>query len=156
MHVVVVDDDGTLTGVKGNILEKHLGHSKALDAVSDVNSPQRNYYKQYLSDFSSHVYAGYNISQAADAHWKTTPRATGFSAGFTPVTLSDGLWGVDAQGVTYSATGNTTYDLTGGVDYSANGGYEASLANLMTSYGKFQNKDEIEVDYLIMGPGLST
>ena len=156
MHVVVVDDDGTLTGVKGNILEKHLGLSKALDAVSDVNSPQRNYYKQYLADFSSHVYAGYNISQAADAHWKTTPRATGFSAGFTPVTLSDGLWGVDAQGVTYSATGNTTYDLTGGVDYSANGGYEASLANLMTSYGKFQNKDEIEVDYLIMGPGLST
>ena len=156
MHVVVVDDDGTLTGVKGNILEKHLGLSKALDAVSDVNSPQRNYYKQYLADFSSHVYAGYNISQANDTHWKTYPRATGFSAGFTPVTIGDGLWGVDAQGVTYSATGNTTYSLTGGVDYSASKGYTATLAALMTSYGKFQNKDEIEVDYLIMGPGLGS
>ena len=156
MHVVVVDDDGTLTGVKGNILEKHLGLSKALDAVSDVNSPQRNYYKQYLADFSSHVYAGYNISQAGDAFWSTAPRATGFSAGFTPVSLGDGLWGVDAQGVTYSATGNTTYSLTGGVDYSASKGYTATLADLMTSYGKFQNKDEIEVDYLIMGPGLGS
>ena len=43
MHVVVVDDDGTLTGIKGNIIEKHLGLSKALDAISDVNSPQKNY-----------------------------------------------------------------------------------------------------------------
>ena len=156
MHVVVVDDDGTLTGVKGNILEKHLGLSKALDAVSDVNSPQRNYYKQYLADFSSHVYAGYNISQAGDAFWGTAPRATGYSSGFVPVTTGDGLWGVNAQGVTYSATGNTTYSLTGGVDYSASKGYTATLANLMTSYAKFQNKDEIEVDYFIMGPGLGS
>ena len=156
MHVVVVDDDGTLTGVKGNILEKHLGLSKALDAVSDVNSPQRNYYKQFLADYSSHVYAGYNISQAADAVWGTTPRATGFSADYTQVTTTDGLWGLDAQGVTFSATGNTTYSLTGGKNYSATDGMTASLASLMTSYGKFSNKDEIEVDYLIMGPGLAS
>jgi hypothetical protein len=156
MHVVVVDDDGTLTGVKGNILEKHLGLSKALDAVSDVNSPQRNYYKQFLADYSSHVYAGYNISQAADAVWGTTPTSTGFSSGFTKVTSGDGLWGLDAQGVTFSATGNTTYSLTGGKNYSATGGMTASLASLMTSYGKFSNKDEIEVDYLIMGPGLAS
>ena len=156
MHVVVVDDDGTLTGVKGNILEKHLGLSKALDAVSDVNSPQRNYYKQFLADYSSHVYAGANISQAADAKWGTTPTSTGFSSGFTKVTTTDGLWGLDAQGVTFSATGNTTYSLTGGKNYSATGGMTASLASLMTSYGKFSNKDEIEVDYLIMGPGLAS
>ncbi len=154
MHVVVVDDEGTLTGVKGNILEKHLGLSKALDSVSDVNSPQKNYYKQFLADFSEHVYAGYNISQGADTTWGTTPRATGFSADYTQVTTGDGLWGLDAQGVTFSATGNTTYSFTGGVDYSAIGGYKAELSDIITSYGKFENKDEIEVDYLIMGPGL--
>ena len=27
----------------------------------------------------------------------------------------------------------------------------ATLGDLMTSYGKFENKDEIEVDYLIIG-----
>ena len=155
IHVVVVDDEGTLTGVKGNILEKHLGLSKALDSISDVNSPQKNYYKQYLADFSEHVYSGYNISQGTDTTWGTTPRATGFSSGFIGVTTADGLWGLDAQGVTFSATGNTTYSLTGGVDYSANKGMKAELGDLIKSYGKFENKDEIEVDYLIMGPGLS-
>ena len=32
---------------------------------------------------------------------------------------------------------------------------EATLGELNTSYRKFGNKDEITVDYLIMGPGLS-
>ena len=162
IHVVVVDDNGTLTGVKGNILEKHLGLSKALDSVSDVNSPQKNYYKQFIADFSDNVYSGINISQAPDDWWGTAPRATGFStalgnaASYSPVSTADGLWGQDAQGITFSATGNTTYALAGGIDYATAGGYSANLANLITSYGKFENKDEIEVDYLIMGPGLSS
>ena len=50
--------------------------------------------------------------------------------------------------------GNATYTLTGGVDYSATGGMTATLGNLITSYNLFKNKDEIAVDYLIMGPGL--
>ena len=33
---------------------------------------------------------------------------------------------------------------------------KAELSNLITSYGLFSNKDEIEVDYLIMGPGCAT
>jgi len=162
MHVVVVDDDGKLTGAKGNIIEKHIGLSKALDSVSDVNSPQKNYYKNFIADYSDNVYAGYNVSQGIDANWGTAPRATGFStalgnaASYVPVSTADGLWGQDAQGVTFSATGNTTYTFGGGVNYSTTGGYAAELSNLITSYGKFQNKDEIEVDYLIMGPGLTS
>ena len=31
-----------------------------------------------------------------------------------------------------------------------------SLSNIQTSYQLFENKDEIAVDYLIMGPGCST
>ena len=161
MHVVVVDDDGTLTGIKGNIIEKHLGLSKALDAISDVNSPQKNYYKNFLADYSDNIYAGYNISQGLDTQWGTSPRAVGFTTAagdansYSPISTGDGLWGQNAQGITFSATGNTTYTFGGGVNYdSTYNGYAATLANLITSYGKFQNKDEIEVDYLIMGPGL--
>ena len=156
MHVVVVDDLGTITGIKGNILEKHVGISKAKDAVSAVNSPQKTFYKDYLADLSENIFAGGNPGQAADAYFGTVPRATGFSADFTPVSTADGLWGLDAQGVTYNAIGNVTYTLTGGVDYSANGGMTAALGDLITSYGKFSNKDEIEVDYIIMGPGGAT
>ena len=156
LHIAVVDDTGSVTGIKGNILEKHLGISKALDSVSAINSPQKIWYKNYLANFSAYVYAGNNPSDFADSYWGTTPVSTGFSTAWTPFTSTQGLWGQNAQGITYSAIGNITYNLTGGVDYSANGGMSASLGNLVTAYGLFSNKDEIEVDYLINGPGLTT
>ena len=156
IHVAVVDDDGTITGIKGNIIEKHVNLSKAGDAISNVNAPQRIYYKDYLADFSENIYAGYNPSSAADTFHNTSPRASGFSTDYTAVTTADGLWGLDAQGVTFSVIGNKTYDFGGGVDYSTTGGMKAELSDLITSYNLFENKDEIEVDYLIMGPGCAT
>jgi hypothetical protein len=156
LHIVVVDDTGSITGIRGNILEKHLSLSKALDSVSNVNAPQKIWYEQYLADFSAQIYAGGNPSSAADTYWGTEPRATGFSTSFTPITTSDGLWGQDAQDTTFSAIGNKTYTLTGGVDYSASGGMKPALGDLITSYELFSNKDEVQVDYLIMGPGFDT
>ena len=157
MHVAVVDDLGLVTGIQGNILEKHIGLSKAKDTISAVNSPQRTYYEQYLADFSANIYAGTNPSQAPDAYHGTTPTATGFdpaySSGFEPISTGDGLWGLKAQGVTFSAIGNVTYTLNGGVDYSASGGMKAELSDLITSYSLFSNRDEIQADYIIMGPG---
>jgi len=38
IHVVVVDDNGTITGIQGNIVEKFNSLSKAVDAVSSVNA----------------------------------------------------------------------------------------------------------------------
>ena len=156
LHVVVVDDLGKITGNQGTILETHLGLSKSLDSVSSVNSPQKNWYEQYLADFSSQIYAGGNPSSAADAFHGTTPRATGFSTAFTPITLGDGLWGQNAQGVTFAAIGNKTYTLAGGVNYSAGGGMKATLGDLINSYNLFSNRNEIQVDYLIMGPSMDS
>jgi hypothetical protein len=156
LHIVVVDDKGTITGNTGTLLETHLGLSKALDAVSAVNSPQKIWYEDYLADFSSQIYAGGNPSSAADAFHGTSPKATGFSTSFTPVTTGDGLWGQDAQGVTFAAIGNKTYTLAGGVDYSASGGMQATLGDLITSYNLFSNKDEVQADYIIMGPSLQS
>ena len=163
IHIVVVDDLGTITGNQGTLLEKHVGLSKALDSVSSVNSPQKIWYEQYLADFSSQIYAGGNPSSASDSYWGTAPRATGFttysgvtSTSFVAISTSGGLWGSTAQDKTFSAIGNKTYALTGGVDYSAAGGMKAELGNLMNSYGKFSNKDEVQVDYLIMGPGMES
>ena len=164
LHVVVVDDYGTITGNQGTIIEKHISLSKALDAISNVNAPQKIYYKQYIADFSANIYAGYNPSSAGDSFHNTEPRATGFAGTtFTPITTASGLWGGTAQDTTFSAIGNVTYSLAGGEDYSAgvpaigsNGGMTSTLANLITGYGYFANKDEIAVDYLIMGPGLGS
>ena len=155
MHIVVVDDTGSITGIQGNIIERNISISKSSDAVSSVNSPQKIWYKNYLANFSEYVYAGRNPSAAADTYWGTEPRATGFSTAFTPYTTSESLWGQEAQGTVYSAIGNVTYSLTGGVDYSASGGMSATLGDLSTAYDLFSNKDEVQVDFLINGPGLS-
>ena len=154
IHVVVVDDTGDVTGIQGNLLEKHLNLSKASDAVSDVNPPQKNFWKDYLALYSNNLYVGDNPSSGNDSENNTVPRSTGFSSEWTAVTESDGLWNEPAQGKTYSAIGNVTYTLLGGVDYDSSGGMTATLGNLFTSYNLFANAGEIEVDYLIMGPGL--
>jgi hypothetical protein len=156
IHIAVVDDLGTISGNQGTILEKHLSLSKALDSVSAVNSPQKIWYEQYLADFSSQIYAGSNPSSGIDSYWGTAPRATGFATGFSPISTANSLWGLAAQDVTFSAIGNKTYTLSGGVNYSAVGGMKAELSDLITSYNLFSNKDEIQVDYLIMGPGLDS
>ena len=156
LHIAVVDDRGTITGNSGTIIEKFVGLSKAFDSISAVNSPQKIWYEQFLADFSSQVYAGSNPSSAADSYHGTAPRAVGFStSSFTPYTTSQGLWGQNAQGITFSSIGNVSYTLAGGVDYSTSNGMKANLGELITSYDLFSNKDEIQVDYLIMGPGLT-
>jgi hypothetical protein len=152
IHVVIVDDTGTVTGIQGNLLEKHIGLSKATDAISAVNSPQKIWWKNYLSVYSNYVYVGDNPSDELNVNEPVV--ATGFSTAFVEYTNSEGLWNKDAQDKTYSALGNVTYNLSGGKDYSDSNGMAATLGDLFTAYNLFSNKDEIEVDYLIMGPGL--
>jgi len=141
---------------QNHILEKHIGLSKAADSVSQVNSPQKIWYKNYLAGFSSYVYAGKNPSSAYDAYHGTNPVATGFYSGFTPYTTNQGLWGSNAQGVVFSAIGNKTYTLIGGKDYSSLNGLKTTLGDLSTAYDLFSNKDQVAVDYLICGPGLDS
>ena len=158
MHVVVVDDAGTLTGIKGNILEKHISLSKALDAESSGQAGTKVWYKNYLADFSERIYAGYNPSVAFDALRNTVPVNTGFGGTeFSAISNADAQWGQNAKDVKYYAgIGATTYELAGGNNYTTANGYAATLGNLITSYEKFQTKDEIAVDYLLAGPGAST
>ena len=155
IHIVVVDDRGTISGIQGNLLEKFLNLSKASDATADADSPTRTYYKDFVALNSKYIYSGYNTSQAVDSYHGTSPKAVGFSDGYVPNSIGEGLWGQEAQGVEFSALGNVTYTLGGGVDYQAGGGMSASLGDINTSYRLFANRDEIAVDYLIMGPGLA-
>ena len=54
MHIVVIDEDGSASGIPGNILEKHLYLSKAKDGkrqpAEDV------YYKNYLANKSEFIF----------------------------------------------------------------------------------------------------
>jgi len=152
-HIVIVDDFGSISGIQGNILEKHIGISKATDAISGVNSPEKTYYRDYLANTSNYIYAGTPYYTSVDTTNNITPVATGFTTitGYTANSLSDGGWNQAAQGVTFSAIGAQTFELGDGAD-----SYKASLDKVSTAYDLLKNEDEVEVDYLIAGPSLDT
>ena len=154
LHVVVIDDSGSITGIQGNILEKHTFLSKASDAVADGEAPTRTYYKNALINGSQYIFAGYSPSNAEDTVQGTSPKAINFSSGTLPITIGGGSWGQTAQNVNFSAIGNKTYTLGGGQNYTSNGGFPATLGDLQTSYEVFANDAEVTVDFLLMGPGL--
>jgi hypothetical protein len=165
MHIAVIDDLGTVTGIKGNLLEKHVSISKASDATSAVNAPQKIWWKDYLARYSRYLFAGDNPSDNG------VPSETVFRSGFSDTVemgafggaqytlgdLSDQLWNQPAQDITYSVMGNVTYTLGGGKDYSGEnneGGLDATLGDLISAYRKLENRDEVPLDYILMGPGL--
>ena len=159
IHVVVIDDTGSITGIKGNILEKFVGLSKATDAVSAVNSPQRIWWKDYLAQNSRYVYVGDNPSDNSN---NEVVSATGFASGtFASLSTTAGLWNVDVQDKTFSGLGPAVYALSGGVDYSSGapgttGTMKVGSGELRTAYELFSNREEVALDYLIMGPGLDS
>ena len=139
-HLAVVDDTGLVTGIAGNVLEKYTYLSKALDGKISPTEPV--YYKDSIAEKSSYVFAGY----------APTGSATGFALTTGLTATATGNWGTNAQGTTFSASGNVTYNLAGGVDYSANGGMNASLSNVISSYNILTNPAEYSVNFLISGP----
>lgn len=66
LHLAVFDDLGTVTGIKGNLLEKFVSLSKAKDAISAINSPQRVYWKDYVAQNSAYIFVGDNPSDISN------------------------------------------------------------------------------------------
>jgi hypothetical protein len=151
IHVVVIDGEGKVTGNEGTILEKHIGLSKASDAIVSAGSPI--HWRKYLYNNSETIFGGAEPSGTV---------ATGFSSGFTAVT--DFGWDQDAveangTGVIYGAIGAQDYMLTGGKNYDGltteaeAGAYNVTVGDLSTGYDLFKNKELYDVDFLLMGSG---
>ena len=144
IHIAVVDDTGTVTGIAGNILEKFTFLSKSFDGK--ISPSESVYYKDYIANNSEYIFAG-----AA-----TTGSSTGFTSTTGYANSSVGNWGQNAQGVIFSGAGNVTYNLSGGVDYSAANGMSATLSNIVSSYDILTNPAEYQVNFLINGPSGGT
>ena len=164
INIAVVDDNGSVTGIKGNILEKYVALSKGVDSVSNVDSPRKNFFQDYLANFSEYVYSGGN-AYTSNGHL-VTPVATGFTKyngdinqSSDAVERSNGGWGTEVADTIYNAVGAVTFKLDGGKDYSGTdnvGGYESDLGDLNLAYDLFANEAEVDVDFLMMGPGLKS
>ena len=144
VHVVVYDDNGSVTGNAGTLLEKHIALSKAKDAEYSLGST--SYWRKYLANNSRHVFGGSEPSGTV---------ATGFSSGFTLET--DTGWDQNASGVTFAGNGSSTLTLSGGKNYdagtdiTASGALTSTLAKLAAGYDLFENTDNYDVDFLLMG-----
>ena len=141
IHVVVVDDTGSVTGTAGNIVEKFTFLSKASDGT--ISPTEAVFYKNTIANLSEFVFSG--------AH------PTGVAGGLTggsgqAFTATTGAWGGVAQGTTFNVEGARTYNLTGGKNYTAADGFATSLADIVNSYEVLKNPAEYKVDFLINGP----
>ena len=149
VHVVVFDDEGTVTGNAGTVLEKHLGLSKAKDAEYSVGST--SYWRKYLSTNSQYIYGG-----SAPAGITTSGFSSGTATAIGRLDTDSG-WDQDASGVYFGLSGVVTSSLAGGTnygdktDYTTSGALTSGVDDLITGYGLFENKEEIEVDFILMG-----
>ena len=148
LHVVVVDDQGSISGNAGTILEKHAFLSKATDAVNSLGS--QVYYKDYIADNSNYLFVGIATGNGSIA--------SGIQTAFTATSTSN-VWGTKTQGVTFNVAGNVLYTLAAGKDYSgtnSEGGYTTTLGDVIGGYELFENEAEYSVNFLLNGPGIGT
>ena len=125
LHIVVVDEDGGISGTAGTILETHEGLSQASDA------------KDAQGDSNYYVDALYNRSQFI--YWmdhETTLANAGSSK------VGQAFDNTGTQGITVFSS-----SLTGGTDDNAPTNGELALG-----YDKFADSASVDVNLLMTGP----
>ncbi|ANS05049.1 tail sheath protein [uncultured Mediterranean phage] len=124
MHIAVIDEDGSITGTAGEILETFAGVSQAHDAKDA--SGNSNYYADVIYRNSKFIYWIDHIS-----------------------TLSDGA---SKTGTTFDNTVGDAFvvsstSLSGGTD-----DYAATNAEIATAYEKFNDVENVDLGLLLCGP----
>ena len=135
VHVIITDEDGEWTGVKGTILEIFPALSVASDAKSEDG--QALYYKEAINRRSKYIW------------WMKHPSGTG--ADTAPNTAA---WGTSANvaskpSYTQSRT-NFSISMSGGAD-----GQDLTDANIIMGYDKFKSAEDVDVSLIITGPASS-
>lgn len=90
MHIIVIDEDGKLTGSANTVLEKYAYLSKASDAKSDSGSS--SYYPRVLFNKSKYIYWGDHTS--GGTNWGSAALGITYTNINTPVSssLAGGLY----------------------------------------------------------------
>ena len=149
VHVVVIDDDGDISGNAGTILEKNLNLSKAKDAEFSAGST--SYWRKFLLNASNTIFGLGGPASPVTTAFKST--GNGF------VKETDVAWDQNAQNIKFAANGNVGYSLKYGTNYggktgiATDGALTATLGNLSNGYGLFENVEEFDIDFLLMGSG---
>ena len=123
VHVVVSDEDGLITGEKGNILEVFEGLSRATDAKTE--SGESNFWCDVIDSRSNYVWGKSAYGLAAN----TTAAAS-----------------------TALTTDNASYSsLAGGVDSLLES--TISLADVISGYDLYKSAEDVDISLLLQGKG---
>ena len=135
VHVVVVDQDGLISGTPGTILERFSYVSVASDARQTDGTD--NYLPNVINNGSSYVWFG-SFEEDADSN------------GISEVSIFTNA-GSAAAGVTFnaSATAVETVSLTGGIDSGT-----LTTGEYNSGFTLFTDPDIVEVDFMIC-PGMA-
>ena len=149
VHVVLIDDLGTITGNAGTVLERHLGLSKATDAEFSAGSTA--YWRKYIAAGSAYIFAGGSPAGIT---------TTGYDKDQFDKTTDNG-WDQPAENIIFGTSGNVISTLAGGVNYNGQtgittaGALTATLAEIKDGYDLFENTESIDIDFLLAGGGRS-
>jgi len=155
VHVVVIDDLGLVTGNAGTVLEKHLSLSKAKDAEYSVGSS--SYWRKYLEINSNYVFglSGPKSIVGQSAVGLATVSHTGSTNDYD----LDTNWDQDAGSIIFAGSGNNQLTLQGGKNYGGKtdlvtpGALNSGLDDIISGLTLFENKEDIEVDFILQGSG---
>lgn len=127
MHLIVIDEDGKFSGAANTVLERYPFLSKAFDAKNDDGSS--NFYVNVINDKSRYIYIINHPDELSNVcNWGSAAAGTAFIEG----------------------AGTYTASLTGGLRGAP------TDANLITSYDKFKNVEEIDISLIVTGAASAT
>jgi phage tail sheath protein FI len=126
MHVIVIDEDGEITGTPGQVVEKYSAVSQASDALTEDGST--NYYKEVINRKSRWIW----WAAHDDAYSTAGYRAKGGQA-FTGAGLPQ------------------TDSFVNGRD-----GNQLTGSELISAYSVYQSKEDIDLSIIMMGDANAT
>ena len=129
LHIVIVDQDGGISGTAGTILEVFEGLSQASDAKTDNGAT--NYYVDVIYNQSDFIYWMDHETTLANAGSSKTSQAF------------DNVGG--------TATALFTASLSGGTDDN-----DPTNGELATAYDLFKDGETVDVNLLLTGPSQTT
>lgn len=127
IHVLVIDSDGTWTGVAGTVLEKFAFLSKASNALKEDGTS--SYYRTVINNESKYLWVGYQLAAGWDSD------ITSSSSAFTQLTSSYTIY---------------TMLMTGLNHADADSANDAGIAAYYDTY--FGDADLVDIGLIIAGP----
>ena len=136
LHIVVIDEDGLFSGVKGTVLEKFSGVSQASDAVKTDGTS--NYYKNVINNESKYIWWLDHFNKIADLNgvWSSVLATAGNRADAVENRV-DGILYFDTE------LSILSYSLQGGTN-----GTTPSTNRIATGLEIFADADTVDLNLL--------